>query len=140
VDTTVLDPTTSQLPTTDGDGWTVGIDLRVDRPAADSAVLTVHGEIDSLTAPQLEPALVTLLDGPERRLVIDLSEVTFLASSGLAALIRTAQLVEERGERLRLVVANRAVRRPLQVTGSDQLFDLFDDLPSSLDARIGDSV
>jgi anti-sigma B factor antagonist len=134
----VLEPTTSQLPTTDDEEWDVGIDVRIVRPAADRAVLSVRGEVDSLTTPQLEPALATLLDGSEQLLVIDLSEVTFLASSGLAALIRTAQRVEERGRRLRLVVANRAVRRPLEVTGSDQLFDLFGDLPSSLDTATGD--
>ena len=68
--------------------------------------------------------------------MLDLTEVTFLASSGLAVLIRAAQLAGERAQRLRLVVATRAVRRPLQVTGSDQLFDLFDDL----EAAIGDPV
>ncbi len=136
----MLDPTTSQTPTSGGQVWDVDLDVRIDRPAADRAVLSVRGEIDSLTTPQLEPALTALLDGPERRLVVDLSEVSFLASSGLAALIRAAQRAEERGVRLRLVVANRAVRRPLEVTGSDQLFDLFDDLPGSLDAAGDGSV
>lgn len=134
------DPTTSTPQQTGGDDFTVGLSTGIDRPAADTAVLSVRGEIDSFTTPELEPALAELLDGPQQRLVIDLSGVSFLASSGLAALIRTAQRVEERGQRLALVVANRAVRRPLEVTGSDQLFELFGDLSSYLGAATGDSV
>lgn len=99
------------------------------------AVLSVGGEIDSLTTAQFETALTELFavsdDGP---VVIDLSGVTFLASSGLAVLIRAAQLSEARGARLRLVTTTRAVRRPLEVTGCDQLFDNFTDL----DAATGD--
>jgi anti-sigma B factor antagonist len=96
------------------------------------SVLAVRGEIDALTTPQLETGIDELLAGPGERVVLDLAEVTFLASSGLAVLIRAAQLTGERGQRLRLVIATRAVRRPLQVTGSDQLFDLFDDLETAI--------
>ncbi len=96
------------------------------------AVLSVRGEIDALTTPRLESELDELLADPAERLVLDLGGVTFLASSGLAVLIRAAQLAAEHGRRLRLVVGTRAVRRPLQITGSDQLFDLFDDLDSAI--------
>ncbi len=123
----MLDPATSEprhldpaLPPGD-----LGVQLR--RPEGDVALLVLHGEIDALTAPQLASGLRALLAEPVDRLVIDLSGVSFLASNGLAELIRTAQVAEQRGRRLRLVVTTRAVRRPLQITGSAQLFDLFHD-------------
>ena len=56
---------------------------------------------------------------------------TFLASSGLAVLIQAAHRVDARDARLRLVVTTRAVRRPLEVTGTDQLFDMHSDVPSA---------
>ena len=60
--------------------------------------------------------------------VVDLTGVTFLASSGLAVLIGGARRLTELGGRLRLVAASRSVTRPLQVTGADALFDIHDDV------------
>jgi anti-sigma B factor antagonist len=94
------------------------------------ALLVVEGEIDTLTAGSLERALTELLDDTSEVLVIDLSAVTFLASSGLAVLIRAAHQAGER--RLRLVSTARAVLRPMEITGSDQLFDLYPDRATAL--------
>ena len=100
------------------------------RPEARHAVLAVVGEIDTLTAGALERAIAQLLTEPAEVLVVDLSAVTFLASSGLAVLIRAAD--EAGTRRLRLVSAVHAVRRPLEITGSDRLFDLFPDRAAAL--------
>jgi anti-sigma B factor antagonist len=101
-----------------------------DRPDARHTLLVVEGEIDTLTAGALERALTSLLADPAEVLVVDLTAVTFLASSGLAVLIRTAHEAGER--RLRLVSAARAVRRPMEITGSDQLFDLYPDRAAAI--------
>jgi anti-sigma B factor antagonist len=94
-----------------------------EQPDAHHALLVVEGEIDTLTAGSLERALTEVL-------VVDLSAVTFLASSGLAVLIRAAHQAGDR--RLRLVSTARAVRRPMEITGSDQLFDLYPDRTAAL--------
>jgi len=107
--------------------------LDVDHPRPDTAVLVVSGELDTLTAPELDEALRALVGAPERLLVVDLSGVSFLASSGLAVLIQAAHRAEDRDRALHLVVTARAVRRPLEITGSDQLFVLHADLPSALE-------
>ncbi|MBV9921028.1 MAG: STAS domain-containing protein [Pseudonocardia sp.] len=104
--------------------------MTFERPDARHTLLVVEGEIDTLTAGALERALSGLLAEPAEVLVVDLTAVTFLASSGLAVLIRTANEAGER--RLRLVAAARAVRRPMEITGSDQLFDLYPDRAAAL--------
>lgn len=112
----------------------------VTRPAAHAALLSADGEIDALTAGRLEAVLTQVLDERDAVLVVDLRGVTFLASCGLAVLIRAAQRAADRGVDLRLVTDSRAVIRPLEVTGSDQLFDIHADVGSALDAAsdIGD--
>jgi anti-sigma B factor antagonist len=127
----LLDPTTESQEA-ERLGLAGGLRLASARPSPGVAVLGVGGELDSLTTPELAGALSELLGGPEERFVVDLTAVTFLASSGLAVLIRGAEQVAERDLRLRLVTTTRAVRRPLEVTGSDQLFDLFTDLESAI--------
>jgi anti-sigma B factor antagonist len=108
--------------------------LDITRPHPGTAVLAVRGELDTLTAPELEIALRELLDGSEARSVVDLSGVTFLASSGLAVLIKAAHRAEAGDRALHLVVSSRAVLRPLEVTGSDQLFTIY----PALDAALAD--
>ncbi|WP_068800421.1 STAS domain-containing protein [Pseudonocardia sp. HH130630-07] len=100
-------------------------------PRGGLTVLTVSGEVDTLTAPRLGIALDELLDRPGddagRDVAVDLEGVTFLASSGLGVLIHTARRAARDDRRLFVVATNRAVLRPLEVTGSAQLFTVLHD-------------
>lgn len=109
-------------------------DTVVSRPCPGTVLLEVDGEIDTLTAPQLGAGLDTALDHDGDAVVVDLSGVTFLASSGLAVLIGGARRATAAGRTLHLVAASRAVTRPLEVTGADTLFAVHADLPAALAA------
>jgi anti-sigma B factor antagonist len=111
------------------------LDSTLTRPYPDTAVLAVRGEIDTLTAAAFTAATEELLTTSGEILVMDLTEVRFLASSGLAVLISAAHRAEDRGIRLRLVVTSRAVRRPLEITGTAALFDLHSDPKSAYGGR-----
>ena len=87
--------------------------------------LVVAGEVDSLTAPDLQAALDSALADPAcRQLRLDLSAVTFMSSAGLSVLIVTRERTRTSTVELQLVglAGNRAVRRPLELTG---MLDLF---------------
>jgi anti-sigma B factor antagonist len=89
-------------------------------------VLAVAGEVDSLTSPDLRAALAAVLADPAcRGLVLDLSGVSFLSSAGLSVLVTAREDAHAREVELWLAGAsgNRAVRRPLELTG---LFELFE--------------
>ena len=117
----------------DDDGPASGmIDTELTQPAPGVALLTVSGEIDTLTAPALDAALVRAVDGPAATLVVDLTGVVFLASSGLAVLIEAAHRASTSGRALRLLVRGRPVLRALQITGTDQLFELHTERESAL--------
>lgn len=106
----------------------VDLGVSFSHPHAELTVLTVRGEVDALTAPRLALALDELLDGPgDRAVAIDLEGVTFLASSGLGVLIDTARRAARDDRRLFVVATGRAVLRPLEVTGSAQLFTVVPD-------------
>jgi anti-sigma B factor antagonist len=127
----------SDAATSEPFGAGLPLDTQVSRPGSGSVLLEVDGEIDTLTAARLQAGLDEALDVARAEasgLVVDLSGVTFLASSGLAVLIGGARRVAEFGGRLRLVAATRSVTRPLQVTGADALFDTFGDVASALAA------
>lgn len=108
------------------------LDIVLGHPGSGVALLTVRGEVDTLTASRLGAAFDRLLEEGDRVLAADLTGITFLASSGLAVLIAAAHRATAADRTLRLVVAGRAVRRPLEITGTDQLFDLHTDRAAAL--------
>jgi anti-anti-sigma factor len=76
-----------------------------------------RGELDVATAARLEAALEPLVDGKASLVVLDLSEVSFLDSSGLRTIVRTATALEDDGGRLIIDGVSPAVSRVLEVTG-----------------------
>ncbi|MDT7608039.1 MAG: anti-sigma factor antagonist, partial [Pseudonocardiales bacterium] len=89
--------------------------------AGEAAIVAVTGEIDALTVGRLREAIdAGLAQASSPRVVLDLSGVSFLASSGLAALVEGATDLGDRGGWLRVVAGSqRAVVRALEVTGLD---------------------
>ena len=108
------------------------IGVVVDKVADDVVVLHVTGEIDLLTANVLGERLRENLEPASRVLVLDLTEVTFLGSAGLAEIVSASQAGADRGAKLLLVATNRAVLRPLEVTGLLSLFTVYDTVDAAL--------
>jgi anti-sigma B factor antagonist len=97
------------------------------------AVLKVGGDVDLATVPALEAAIDEALIPKPTGLVIDLSEVAFLASAGLQALVSTHTNVSQSAHFA--VVANSAsTSRPIELTGLDQIFELYPTLAEALTA------
>jgi anti-sigma B factor antagonist len=90
----------------------------------ETVVIAVGGEVDLLTAPQVEQAIFRALDQQPAVLVIDLLGVTFLASAGLAALMKAHEKAASVTQ-LRVVAAGSATLRPLEVTGLDKPLSVF---------------
>lgn len=116
-----------------GDPGDIGEVIRFDvvGHGEDARVVHVVGEIDTLTAPLLRDQLAEHIAAAPL-LVLDLSDVTFLGSAGLAVLVAGKDDADRRGQRLRLVCGSRIVTRALQATGLLTLFDTADDVPEAL--------
>jgi anti-sigma B factor antagonist len=100
----------------------------------DATVVHVVGEIDTLTAPVLRAQLDEHIPAMPL-LVLDLSDVTFLGSAGLAVLVAGKDAADARGHTLRLVCGSRIVTRALEATGLLTLFDTADGVPEALGSR-----
>ncbi len=77
--------------------------------------LTLEGDLDSHTAPNLETAIQAL--GYGSGITIDLAHVDFIDSSGLRVLITTHTTLDEQGGRLVLASPSPAVVRLFEITG-----------------------
>ncbi|OLR92774.1 hypothetical protein BJP25_21825 [Actinokineospora bangkokensis] len=103
-------------------------------PAGRWAVLVaVSGEVDLSSAGQLTVHLAEAVATPDvLAVVLDLTGVRFLAASGLTALVRTLEAAEAAAVELHLVADQRAVLRPLQVTGLRERFCVHPDADAAL--------
>lgn len=101
---------------------------RVVHGGGEALVVTVAGEIDVLTVDRLRAAVAAgfdqLPDGAT--LVIDLTDVTFLGSPGLQALVEATRAARRRRDPLHIVVDNtRPVIRPIELAGLDDVLALY---------------
>ena len=86
--------------------------------------LSVHGEVDLATAPQLARRIREALCLPVGRVTIDLSAVEFMDSQGLHVLEDARVAADERHIDLVLVAPARCVRRLLELTCMTDRFDI----------------
>lgn len=92
------------------------------RPGAAGIVVT--GEVDLHTAPLLTSTLNEAAGGPSGEIVLDLAQVSFIDSYGLAALLDARQLAMERGRTLVLGSPSNVVRRLLEVANLSDMFSI----------------
>lgn len=108
------------------------IDVNVSTPADGVRVVHANGEIDMLTAPVLDSMISSQLSSRPRRLVLDLQEVGFMSSAGIASLMSARCQAMRADVDLCIVCASEPVLRPLAVTGLVGLFDVYPDLGAAL--------
>jgi anti-anti-sigma factor len=87
------------------------------RPDASTWVVTVSGELDLATAPQLEAVFEALEPSPDARVLLDLEAVTFLDSSGIRALVRAKRRLDGIGAPLLIGAVSPAARQVLEISG-----------------------
>jgi len=111
---------------------------RVDHPLG--VVLTLGGELDLATVPVLQERLDDVMRG-KAAVVIDLSRLRFIDSSGLELLVRAERRQRDSGAQLVLVRGPRAVHRVFALTSLDSHFEFCDSpsaaLRTALVRRIG---
>ncbi|MDX3076265.1 STAS domain-containing protein [Streptomyces sp. NPDC088354] len=95
-----------------------------ERTVAGTDVVSLHGEIDLISAPLVAARLDALSAAPRPDLVVDLREVGFIDCSGLRVLCRTLRRVRQRGGTLRLVVVDGPVLGALRLADLEHAFDL----------------
>jgi anti-sigma B factor antagonist len=98
----------------------------VDEPVDERThVVSPRGEIDALTAPQLGRRLLGLADEGKTGVVVDLSSVTFMDSTGIGVLLNALRALGSRQGRLVLVCPHERVLRPFQITGLTSRLSIF---------------
>lgn len=91
----------------------------------EAAGVAVRGEVELATAAALTEALDEAIRTSEGPFVVDLSDVAFLDSSGIACLMRARALLGRDERTLGLICPPGSARRALEITGVDELVALY---------------
>ena len=103
---------------------------RKDRPN----VLPLEGEIDLHVSPNVTASLRMMIEKKPKQLIVDLSRVTYIDSSGLAALIEGMQNVEGYGGKFALASLQETIRTIFEIARLDQVLQIFPDVDAALAA------
>jgi len=109
------------------------MDLRLDVTQRDGwSVLAVGGEVDVATAPRLREQLIALVNDQRYLLVVDLTGVDFIDSTGLGVLIGALKRVRTHDGQLVLVCTERRILKVFEITGLDQVFQLVETVDAAV--------
>jgi anti-sigma B factor antagonist len=97
-------------------------------------VLPLNGEIDLHVSPRVALSLAQMAKKKPAKLVVDLSRVSYIDSSGLAVLIDAMQGVEEYGGMFAIAGMQETVRSIFEIARLDQVFRIFPNVDSALAA------
>jgi anti-sigma B factor antagonist len=89
-------------------------------------VVSVIGELDQSTAPDLREVLAPSLAEPAEPILIDLSGCEFIDSTGLSLLVEAKRDLEEHQLRFGVCCPDADVRRLLELTGIDRALGLYE--------------
>ncbi len=90
--------------------------------AEHEAVLSLQGELDLDSAPQLRRCVASLVDQGVCQITMDLAELSLLDSTGLTVLVQASKRVRERGGDLALQAPTPGTWRVLEITGLTEVF------------------
>jgi anti-sigma B factor antagonist len=97
----------------------------------DGLLLSLAGEIDLSRSPEVRVGLIQQIESQPQRLVIDLADVPYMDSSGVATLVEALQKQRAHGGKMVLCNMQTRVRSIFEIARLDQVFTIVDDLQTA---------
>lgn len=109
-------------------------ELSCERVTPELAVVSVGGEVDIFTAPDVRRAALTEIDAGVKLIVLDLTGTTFLDSTGLGMIIGLSKRVRPLGGDVLIVNVDQGIARTFEITGLNEIFRICATRAEALDA------
>lgn len=100
----------------------------------DRTVLAVRGEVDVHSASQLQDRLLQIIDSGQQSVVVDLSWLSFIDSTGLGALVAARNQAEQASVALRIACKSERMLKLFRITGLDAVFEIYPTLAAAVAA------
>jgi anti-sigma B factor antagonist len=101
------------------------VEITVDKEGR-ASIINMRGNFDMASSEPFDKQITTLIASGETRILLDFSNVSFIASTGLRMLLKTAQRVKDEGGLLYVSSINEAVQQVFAMTGLDTILSIFE--------------
>jgi anti-sigma B factor antagonist len=101
------------------------LSITTDEAGSGSVVIGLKGEVDLYSCPELKQELLRVIADGATFVVVDLSETSFIDSTGLGVLIRGVERLQTEGGRLAVVSTDPNMTKVFEVTGLDRVFTIY---------------
>jgi anti-sigma B factor antagonist len=98
-----------------------------------ASIVAFTGEVDLESSPAAREVLLKCLESTSK-VIVDLSEVTYIDSSGVASLVEALQAAKKNGSQFSLAATSEPTRRVLELARLDKVFTLYDSVDDGLNA------
>ena len=98
-----------------------------------AVVISFEGDVDLQSSPEARKVLLECV-GRNQPVLVDLSDVRYIDSSGVASLVESLQTARKQGTDLALVAVSEGALRVLQLARLDKVFTICDTVEDGLDA------
>jgi anti-sigma B factor antagonist len=109
------------------------LDVRAEREP-DATVVRLTGEVDLRTSPQLRARFLELIEERPRRIILDLTNVDYIDSSGVGTVVELKRRAMRNESKVVLVGLQRRVRSLFEITRLDKFFTITDSIDEARQA------
>ena len=95
------------------------------RELSDAVAVDISGDVDLHRSPALRETLAKLIDANPARLVLNLSEVGYMDSSGVATLVEALQRIQRKQGRLLLHSLSPRVQSIFEIARLESIFEIY---------------
>ena len=101
------------------------MNLKVDvREEGNTRVVYLNGEVDVYTASKLKEKIIPLAEESNKTLIVDLSDVNYIDSTGLGIFIGALKCTDKSGSSLKITGVNSRVQRLFEITGLSEVIEI----------------
>lgn len=97
-------------------------------------IIRLNGELDAYTCAQLREEMIEVIENSSPNIVVDMSDVEYIDSSGLGTLVGGLKRSSEKGGKIAVVCVAGQIRKVFEITGLEKVFPIFDDEAEALAA------
>jgi anti-sigma B factor antagonist len=98
------------------------------------AIIDLAGEVDAFTSSRFREIMMDIIEGGGTNLIINMTDVQYIDSSGLGALVGGLKRATERKGRITLICERPQVRKVFEITGLEKVFPIFSTEQEALEA------
>jgi anti-sigma B factor antagonist len=111
------------------------MDLEISQETIDGAlVLHLEGELDTYNCGQLRSTLVEHVESGSNHIIVDMTRVEYIDSTGLGSLVGGLKRVSEHGGTMRIVCKNAQILKVFEITSLNKVFPIYPNLKDALAA------